>query len=44
MRRLEKLEAKIGNLPAGETAQQIKEREDIRKTLDRLEKERRPAR
>jgi hypothetical protein len=42
-RRLEELESLIGELPFGETAQERKEREEIRKTLDLLMKERKPA-
>jgi predicted ATP-binding protein involved in virulence len=43
-RRLEKIEAEIGELPTGETAQDVKEREEIRKALDLLRQERRPSR
>jgi hypothetical protein len=42
-RRLKAIEAEIGELPFGETAQERKEREEIRKTLDLLLKERRPS-
>jgi len=42
-RRLKEIEAEIGELPFGETAQERKEREEIRKTLDLLLKERRPS-
>jgi hypothetical protein len=42
-RRLQELEAAIGELPTGNTAQEVKEREEIRKTLDLLMKERRSA-
>jgi AAA domain, putative AbiEii toxin, Type IV TA system/AAA domain len=43
-RRLKALEAEIGDLPAGETAEEIRERDEIRKTLDLLRKERQSAR
>jgi hypothetical protein len=39
-RRLAQIEAEIGELPTGETAQEVKEREEIRKTLDLLMKDR----
>lgn len=42
-RRLEELDAKIGPLPTGENAQEVREREEIRKTLELLMKERKPA-
>ncbi len=41
--RLKKIEAEIGDLPFGETPQERKEREEIRKTLDLLLKERKAA-
>ena len=43
-RRLKEIEAEIGDLPFGETPQERKEREEIRKTLDLLMKDRKPAR
>jgi predicted ATP-binding protein involved in virulence len=42
--RLKEIEAEVGELPTGETADEVKEREEIRKTLDLLKKERRPTR
>jgi hypothetical protein len=42
-RRLEEIEAEMGDLPFGETPQERKEREEIRKTLDLLMKERQPS-
>src|SRR5262249_54091058 len=42
-RRLKEIEAEIGELPFGETPQERKEREEIRKTLDLPMKERRPS-
>ena len=42
-RRLKEIEAEIGELPFGETPQERREREEIRKTLDLLMKERQPA-
>jgi hypothetical protein len=42
-RRLAEIEADIGDLPTGETAQELKEREEIRKTLDLLLKGQRPS-
>jgi hypothetical protein len=39
--RLKEIEAEVGELPTGETAQEGKERKEIRKTLDLLMKERR---
>ena len=42
-RRVAELEAEIGPLPFGETAQERKERDEIRKTLDLLGKDRRVA-
>ena len=42
-RRLKEIEAKIGDLPFGETEQERKEREAIRKTLDLLMKDRQPS-
>jgi hypothetical protein len=41
-RRLQEIEAEVGALPFGETPQERKEREEIRKTLDLLMKEQRP--
>jgi AAA domain, putative AbiEii toxin, Type IV TA system len=41
-RRLEEIEAEVGQLPTGHTAQEVREREEIRKTLDLLMKDRRP--
>jgi hypothetical protein len=40
-RRLKEIEAEIGDLPFGETPQERKEREEIRKTLDLLQERRR---
>ncbi len=37
-RRLHEIETQIGELPTGGTAQEVKEREEIRKTLDLLMK------
>jgi hypothetical protein len=42
-RKLKQLEAEIGELPYGESRQERKEREEIRKTLDLLSKERKSA-
>jgi hypothetical protein len=42
-RRLKEIEAEIGDLPFGESAQERKEREEIRRTLDLLLKEWRPS-
>jgi hypothetical protein len=42
-RRLKEIEAEIGDLPFGETEQERKEREAIRKTLDLLMKDRQPS-
>jgi hypothetical protein len=42
-RRLKEIAEEIGELPFGETTQERKEREEIRKTLDLLRKERRPS-
>lgn len=42
-KRLEELEALVGELPFGETAQERKERDAIRRALDVLTKERKPA-
>lgn len=39
--RLAKLEDELGELPTGETAQEVKEREEIRKSMDLLTKDRR---
>jgi predicted ATP-binding protein involved in virulence len=43
-KRLKELEAEIGELPTGETAQDVKEREEIRKTLELLRKGQRTPR
>lgn len=42
-RRLEEIAGRIGELPTGETAQELKERKEIRKTLDLLTQGARPA-
>jgi hypothetical protein len=42
-KRLEQIGSEIGDLPTGETAQDVKEREEIRKTLDLLMRERSPS-
>jgi predicted ATP-binding protein involved in virulence len=42
-KKLEEIEAKIGELPNGETAQEVEERQEIRKTLDLLLEERRAS-
>ncbi len=42
-RRLKQLEEKIGDLPVGQTAQEVKEMDQIRRTLELLNKERRPS-
>jgi predicted ATP-binding protein involved in virulence len=42
-KRLEQLEAKIGELPMGETADEVREREEIKKTLALLMSERKKA-
>lgn len=41
--RLNELDERLGELPYGETAQERQEREEIRKTLDLLKRERKPA-
>jgi hypothetical protein len=42
-RRLAEIEAEIGELPAGETADDVKERAEIRKTLELLKREQRSS-
>ena len=43
-KRMKEIEAEIGDLPTGETAEEVKEREELRKALELLKKERRPHR
>jgi predicted ATP-binding protein involved in virulence len=43
-KRIQEIEEKLGELPLGESAQEVKEREEVRKTLELLMKERESSR
>ena len=43
-KQLKQIESRIGELPAGQTAQEVREMDQIRRTLDLLTKEHRPSR